>query len=66
MKVKDIPANYTLVQNGSEVAELLEYLGTDAVSDGYSYLFVDAEDGEILGAYGSYTCGLNGDAYLIR
>ncbi len=65
IKVADVPAHYTLLQNGSEVSEALEFLGTDAVADGYTYLFVDVQDGDYVGAYGSYGVSLDDNAYMI-
>lgn len=65
MKISDIPADYTLIQNGSDVAETLAYLGTDAEFEGYSYVFVKVENGDYVGAYGSYTLNLEDRAYLI-
>ncbi len=65
IKVADVPSHYTLLQNGSEVSEALEFLGTDAVADGYTYLFVDVKEGEYVGAYGSYGVNLHDNAYLI-
>lgn len=65
MKISQIPADYTLVQNGSDVAETLAYLGTNAESEGYSYVFVKIDNGDYVGAYGSYTLDIHALAYLI-
>lgn len=63
--VGQVPDHFTLLQNGSDVSEALEFLGTDAVEDGYTYLFVDIQDGDFVGAYGSYGVSLDSRAYPI-
>lgn len=65
VKVSDLDERYTLVSDSQDRRAVLESLGLEEEASEWPYLFVWAEDGEILEVWGCHFPWLDAPAVLL-